>query len=377
MADVANAARDIAGALASLGHAVETLAIPPGPAHASVARVVGALAARPPDVVFNLCESLAGDTRHEPVLPALLDLAGLRYTGSPAAALALALAKDLTKRVLVGAGVPTPEAVAIAPGRDPAPAAALLPAIVKPAREDASNGISHRSVVQSRAQLAAQVAEIHARFGQPALVERFIDGREVYVSLVGHPPVALPMHEIDFALPAGRPRIVTYAGKWDKRSADYRGTTPTRAVLDERVRARCESAARAAFEALGLRDYARIDLRIDAAGNPFVIDVNPNCDLSRGAGVARAASYGGLSYADLIARVCEAALARAHESEPHVDRAASRSAAPSRPSRSAADPAAPPGGSRRARGARRDGRSVHGGGGVGRARADRRRRPRS
>jgi D-alanine-D-alanine ligase len=254
-----------------------------------------------------------------------------------------------------------------------------FPLIVKPAREDASVGITRTSVVHDRRQLAAQVARVRARFRQPVLVERYIEGRELYVSLLGDD--ALPMHEIDFStLPADRPRIVTYLGKWAPKSIECRGTRPIKCEgLDDRSRERCVAAARAAFAALGLRDYARVDLRLAADGTPYVIDVNPNCDLSDGAGVSRAASYGGLSYPELIWRVCKAALARTiRESDSHVDRkrhAAKRLPGTGAHTKPAALAAAPAKRSRRARGADRRGRAVLQGRGLGGAGA-RRRRPR-
>src|SRR5207245_898420 len=133
---------------------------------------------------------------------------------------------------------------------------------------------------------------------------------------------ALPMHEIDFsAMPADKPRIVTYDAKWDPRSDEWAGTRSVRALpVTAEVRAACETAARGAFAALGLSGYARVDLRLDRDGTPYVIDVNPNCDLSDGAGVSRAASFGGISYAALIGRICDAALRHSVEkASPHVD----------------------------------------------------------
>jgi D-alanine-D-alanine ligase len=378
-ADVVSAAHDVARALVGAGHQASLLAVEPGEPVAAVARVVEHLSAERPDLVFNLCESLGGDPLAEPVLPALLDLARVPYTGSGPHALGLAVRKDVCKKLLEAHGVPTPQAVAVFPGDDLRAVRLPFPLMVKPAREDASTGISRASVVHDRAQLSAQVAEVHARHRQPALVERFVAGREVYVSLIGNGDslIALPMHEIDFSsLPAGCPKIVTHAGKWDTASIEYRGTQPVRAELDQATRARCEGAARAAFAALELRDYARVDLRIDGAGQPFVIDVNPNCDLSDGAGVSRAAGFGGWSYQDLISRICDAALSRHTESETHVSRnSASRSRAVADRAPAAAAKRAPAASGRppRTRVAPVDGRAVHGGRGVGGARARRRR----
>ena len=375
-ADVENAARDVARALASRGHTVDTLAVPERPLDAVA--LVGEIVARAPDLVFNLCESLAGDARHEAVLPSLFELAGVRYTGSGPLALATALRKDRAKALLRARGVPTPAAAVSVDGTLPKDSLPRLPCIVKPAREDASTGIWLRSVVKTPRELAARVAEVHARYRQPVLVEEFIAGRELYVSLLGNGDslVALPMHEVDFSkMPAGAPHIVTYDGKWDPASQEYKGTSSIRAEVTPAVAERCAAAARAAFVALELSDYARIDLRLAADGTPYVIDVNPNCDLSDGAGVCRAASFGGLAYPDLIERVVAAAMARHDKAESHVvrDRAPTKRNAAPAAARAAKRAPAAAAGSRAAAPALDAGRAVHARGDLGRARAHRRR----
>jgi D-alanine-D-alanine ligase len=322
-ADVENAARDITAALTARGHRVQSYAVPDGDPAVAALEAVRWLEHIHPDLTFNLCESLAGDARLESLLPSLLDAAGLRYTGSGPLALGMALRKDLCKRLLTEARVPTPEGVVVERGADLAALSLPFPLIVKPTREDASVGIHSSSVVRDREALGARVEAIWNELEQAALVERFVDGRELYVSLIGAPPRALPMHEIDFsAMPPELPRIVAYAGKWEPGSPEWRGTQSVRArPIAAETQARCEEVARAAFAALELRDYARVDLRLDASGTPWVIDVNPNCDLSDGAGVSRAASFAGLAYADLIEEVCAAALAR-EQKERHVHAAA-------------------------------------------------------
>ncbi|HEX6838488.1 MAG TPA: ATP-grasp domain-containing protein [Polyangia bacterium] len=375
-ADVENAARDVARALASRGHEVETLAVPVDPIDA--VGIVADIVARAPDLVFNLCESLGGDARHEAVLPSLFELAGVRYTGSGPLALGTALRKDRTKALLRALAVPTPRAAVSVDGTLPAGTLPPLPCIVKPAREDASTGIWLKSVVKTPRELAARVAEVHARYRQPVLVEEFIEGRELYVSLLGNGEslAALPMHEVDFSqMPAGAPHIVTYDGKWDPSSQEYKGTNSVRAQLSDDVAARCAAAARAAFLALELSDYARVDLRLAVDGTPYVIDVNPNCDLSDGAGVCRAASFGGLSYPDLIERVVAAAMARYEKASKHVvrDHAATKRSAARAPAGAAADSPAPAPRSRGAASAPDEGRAVHARGNLGRARAHRRR----
>ena len=377
-ADVENAARDVVRALTELGHEARTLPVPKGQPAAAALETVRALESLQPDLVFNLCESLGGDSRHEAVLPSLFELAGIRYTGSGPQALGLALRKDLTKKLLIAHGVSTPGAVTL-DADDVSGVTLPFPLIVKPTREDASVGITRDSVVHDRAALARRVAAVRREFRQPVLVEQYIEGREIYVSMLGAKPQILPMHEIDFsAMPAHKPRIVSYEGKWDASSDEYHGTRSVRCgELDAVTRARCQAAARAAFHALELRDYARVDLRVSAEGVPYVIDVNPNCDLSDGAGVSRAASYGGLSYPQLIQQICEAALRRYQpESENHVhaaDPVEQPAQAVAGSEGRAAHPSLAGGGPDAAREVGVDGRAVHDGRSGGRARADRRR----
>ena len=312
--DVENAARDVARGLAEFGHEVRLVGIGGVASPRETVLEVLDLRRQPTDLVFNLCESLGGRTENEPLVPALLDLMRVPYTGSGPIALGLALRKDRAKLLLTAAGVPTPAAAVCASERDAARVRLGWPVIVKPTREDASVGIAAASVVTDRSALIERVAYVTETFRQPALVERYIEGREIYCSLIGNgtEPVALPLHEIDFSeMPADRPRIVSYEGKWDPASVDYRGTQPRRAHrVDARTRRRIAQAARGAFAALELRDYARVDMRVAADGTPYVIDINPNCDLSASAGVARAASFAGWSYAELIQTICQAAIER-------------------------------------------------------------------
>jgi D-alanine-D-alanine ligase len=313
-ADVEKAAVDVLEALESRGHQVVKVAIE-DPALQCLWRAMERFMADPPDIVFNLCESLAGDVRHEVVVPALLDLARIPYTGSEALGLSIALQKDRTKAALAAHGIPTPAWRLFAPhlARSAKEIDLPFPLIVKPSREDASVGIDRNSVVHTERELSRKVAEVVERFRQPALVERFIEGREIYVSLVGNEtPEALPMHEIDFlGLPMEFPRIVSYAGKWHTDSDEWRFTRPVRADhLSEVEVQRLEDVALAAFRALELRDYARVDLRLGTDGVPYVIDVNPNCDLSNGAGVSRAAALANWTYPELIERIVLTALRR-------------------------------------------------------------------
>ncbi len=293
------------------------------------------LTAEKPDVVLNLCESLAADARGEMLMPALLDLMQVPYTGSSALSLALSLHKNKAKEILRARGVPTPEFCIVEHVEDLTRVDLPFPLIVKPSREDASMGIDFDSVVNTRQQLGRAVTKVLRTFRQPALVERFIEGREVYVPLLGNNPRrALPLSEIRFGNAfAGKPNVVSYKAKWDLTSAECIESPSAPAQLPRDVEARCIEVAVAAFEALDCRDYGRVDLRVDTAGNPFVIDINPNCDLHPQAGFAKAAEAAGLSYADLALHLVDLAWERRHGNQaPRLTRpdSARRAAEPHR-----------------------------------------------
>jgi D-alanine-D-alanine ligase len=308
--DIKDIAEHVVSILESKGCSAEGLGITE-----DVFAALSALGEMRPDVVFNLCESIGGDNRFEPLLPMLMDREGFAYTGSGPLALTLALHKHKTKEVLRARGVPTPEAVCLTTA-DLAPLTMPFPLIVKPSREDASVGINRESVVWTRETLEQRVSYVLTRYRQPALVERYIEGREIYVSMLGNAtgaPRVFPFYEIDFSeMPADRPKIVSFEGKWVETSEEYRGTTPVRCTnLTPELQERITATALMAFDALELRDYARVDIRLAADGIPYVIDVNPNCDLSDGAGgFSKAAKAAGLTYDQVIAHIVELALAR-------------------------------------------------------------------
>jgi len=306
--DVQNVADHLVGVIERGGYAVSALGVDD-----DVAASLSEIRRRAPDVVFNLCESICGDSRFEPLLPLLMEKDGIAFTGSGSFALSLALHKHKAKEILRARQVPTPGAELLS--RADAPVALGFPLIVKPSREDASVGIYSESVVSSTGALSTRVAHVISQYHQPALVEQYIEGREIYVSLLGRPgdtPEVLPFYEIDFSgLPADRPRIVSFEGKWVEGSVEYEGTKPVLCELPAPLRERVGEAARGAFEALELRDYGRVDIRLHADGTPYVIDVNPNCDLSHQAGgFAKAARAAGLTYDDVAFRILDLALSR-------------------------------------------------------------------
>jgi D-alanine-D-alanine ligase len=321
-ADPENRAReDVLGTVHSVAKALDAIGWEAGTVGvgADLDDAMAEIAEFSPDVVFNLCESLDGMSTLEPLLPMLLERVGVAYTGSSPLTLGLAVHKHKAKDVLRGAGVPTPEAMLLTTP-DVSRVTLPFPLIVKPVREDASVGITVDSVVHDRAALERQVTFVLARYRQPALVERYIEGREIYVSLLGRSDGGadmLPLYEIDFSeMPAGSPRIVSFDGKWVESSPEFRGTKPVPCEgLPEAALSRIAEVASTGFAAMELRDYARLDVRLAADGTPYVIDVNPNCDLSEGAGFARAARAAGLGYDDVVRRIVDLALLR----RPHAD----------------------------------------------------------
>jgi D-alanine-D-alanine ligase len=303
---VGEVAAGVAAYLTDAGHDAQLIAV-----DGDLAALRARLTELDVDCAFNLCESLCGDARLESAVPLLLELLGIPFTGSPPEVLSFALRKDRVKQRLEAAGIPTPAGRILS---RPDEACDLpFPLIVKPVREDGSVGIWRTSVVHSPGELARAVEAVVTTFRQPALVEQFIDGRELNVALIGHPaPRVLPLSEIDFtALPEGVPRIVSYDAKWTIGSADDLGTVPVlHPQLPNGVAARVRRAAAEAFRAVGVRDYGRVDVRLAASGVPFVVDVNPNCDLSSTAGMARAAAAVGIDYGALVGLLVRYALRR-------------------------------------------------------------------
>ncbi|TMG83994.1 MAG: ATP-grasp domain-containing protein [Betaproteobacteria bacterium] len=276
-----------------------------------------------PDLVFNLTESFAGVSSLDSNLAALLNLFGLRYTGSSPAGLLLAGDKSLAKKVLGFHGIRTPEFATLYRGAVDWAGDIAFPVIVKPPQEDASIGITSGAVVHDIKDLLGRIDSLQSEFHSPVLVEEFVDGREFYVGVLGNLHAQpLAVMELDFSgLPAGAPRIASWEAKWGadgtgteseaEHSAEFAGTKaifPT--DLDEELVERMQRIAVETFEALRLRDYARIDLRTSASGEVFVIEVNPNCYLERNAEFARAADKDGIGYDALVARIIELAMAR-------------------------------------------------------------------
>lgn len=307
IARVGDSVRGIAQALRARGHEVREVGLGGCPL-ATIASLRGS-------VVFNLAESFAGSSALEPAVAGAFELAGVAYTGAPPSALDRCLNKSVARLVLREAGVPVPAGRVLERGGEPLEDL-CFPVIVKPVAQDASHGIDESSVVADAGAARARAAILRERYGAGALVEEYIEGRELNASVLATPdgPRVLPVAEIDYSkFPGGRPKILTYAAKWEEQSADYQGSTSVRAELDGATRAAVEGCALAAWHALGLRGYARVDMRLCPRRGPFVIDVNPNPDVSEGAGFSLAAERGGLTYPELIEAIVLDAASRLPE----------------------------------------------------------------
>jgi D-alanine-D-alanine ligase len=262
-------------------------------------------------LVFNLCEGLSNQAAGEPVAAGLVEVLGIPMTGASSDMLALCLRKDRANAVLRASGVPVPDWILARPGVRRG-SWRCFPAIVKPAGEDGSFGISSDSVVRDRGALDAVVSRGCAQWGR-MLVQRYVGGREFNLAIVGGR--VLPHAEIDFSrMRPGLPPVVTYAAKWEHGSPEDRGTVPRcPARMPARLATRLTRLALDVWAAVDGTGYGRMDVRVDGRGTTFVTDVNPNPDLGVRAGLARQAAAAGWSYLDLIARIVEDALARARQ----------------------------------------------------------------
>lgn len=270
------------------------------------------LAAARPRLVFNLCEGARGESRYEMHACALLELLALPHTGCGPLAMGIALDKALAKALFAARGVPTPLHF-VCDGEPPRalPAGMRYPLFVKPVREDASIGIGREAFVRDRRELGARCRHIRARYRQPALVERYVDGRELNVSILGgRKPRALPVSEIEMGrVPRGAPRICDYRAKWVPGSGEYASTVPRcPARLAGAAERRVKETALAAYRALSCDGYARVDIRLGRDGVPYVLEVNPNPCIARDAGLARSAAAAGMDYPDLVCRIADLAL---------------------------------------------------------------------
>ncbi|MBN1816991.1 MAG: GNAT family N-acetyltransferase [Sedimentisphaerales bacterium] len=268
------------------------------------------------DVVFNLVEGFVEHPEQACYVPAVAAALDKACTGNETPGLLLSLDKFKSKAVLQGLGLPCPQGRVFSPGQEIRFSHFFEgPYIVKPLWSDASEGIDNRSIVSSKGRrLKEAILRVHEQTRQPALVEEYIEGRELNVSVIwkqGKPQV-LPLAEIDFsAFGADRPRIVGYQAKWKADSFEYNHTpriipAPLPVKLAERIRFLAISAC----QALDCRDYCRVDFRVSRAGQPYILEVNANPDISPDAGFAAALAAAGISFQTFVHISIENALDR-------------------------------------------------------------------
>ena len=307
--DVLDQVELVAGALAALGERFETVAIDGG-------RVWETLAERPDVVVFNLLEFPPGAPQLQTAATAALELLALPFTGAAAGPMWLSTDKLATRALLASSGLPVAVGGRFEPGCPALLDVVPPPWILKPAFEDASLGLEGDPVCATVARAVARGHDLAARFpGQPIVLEHFLPGREFNVALLEDAAgvEVLPVAEIEFVdFPPGTPALVGYEAKWQVDSFEYRHTVrrfpspdADGALLDELA-----GLARSAWRACGLAGYGRVDLRLDEAGRPHVLEVNANPCLSADAGFMAAAGQAGLDAAAVVGRIVAAARRR-------------------------------------------------------------------
>jgi len=269
------------------------------------------------DLAFNLCDSgFLNKAQFEPHVASILDLLQIPYTGSDSVTLATTIDKTRVKKLLSYHHIPTARFQTFFRHTDRISKHLQFPLFVKPNQEHASIGIRSDNLVRNEAELRKKVREITMHYHQPALVEEYINGREIHTFLLGTNDSVdvLPLAEIEFLdFPADAPKIFTYEAKWDQDSEIYRKTPYVcPAKLGPEVRTRIIELAKHVYGALAIHDYGRVDFRIDPQGDPMVVDVNPNCDISPTDYIKLMLKEANLSYDQFIGRIVDSALERAN-----------------------------------------------------------------
>ncbi len=283
-------------ALEDAGHDVDQIAVDQG--------FTWLAQTRKADAVFNLCEGIGGISSLESKVASAVELLGIPMTGGSAWTMTICHRKPILNAVLAARGLPVPQWSI--PSDDDELGDFPLPAIVKPAAEDASVGVDQDAVLMNHADLRDRVEWCRAKFGS-VIVQRYIEGRELAVAFVGDD--TLPLSEIDFSgMPQDHWPIVTFDAKWTPGSADFKGTVPKcPADVAQGVAESTIEVATLAWQVVEGRGYGRIDMRVDADGKPWIIEVNPNPDTSPDAGLENMARAHGWSYETLVERILEAA----------------------------------------------------------------------
>jgi D-alanine-D-alanine ligase len=297
---------DVYQALVRCGHDVKLLGI-----YDDVHVLLDWLKKDPPDVVFNTVEAFRGLAVLDTTVPSILDALEIPYTGCSPTGLIVARDKALSKKVLAYHGISVPRFEVYPIGREVTEAPAIpFPLLVKPQAEDASYGIAKASIVNDVDALRERVAHVHNWVERDVIAEELIDGRELYVGILGNERLqVLPTVEMKFE---NKPNIATFKVKWDETYRERRGIKNVFPDdLPQDVVKRLGEVASTTFRALELRDYGRIDVRLTPKNEIYVLEANPNPFIAFGEDFANAAEMAGLDYAQLLDRIVEQAHARA------------------------------------------------------------------
>jgi D-alanine-D-alanine ligase len=282
------------------------------PIDKNVNRTIDEITSYNPDAILNFVESVEGITYYEYCIAGLYELLGYQYTGNVPQTLGNCLDKKRAKEILYSNGIKTPRAITLSLNQKFSKKDVNLnyPLILKLVDEDASIGISENSVVNNYKELKKHFTFLTETYNKSLIVEEYIVGRELNCAILGGNP--LPISEIDFTgLPEGLPKIVTYDGKWIEGSTYYNHTRPVcPANISTEIKKKVEELAVRAYNVLGCRDYARVDVRLSDDGTPYVIEINPNPDVSSDSGFARAAAAAGKDYSELLYTITSFALQR-------------------------------------------------------------------
>jgi D-alanine-D-alanine ligase len=292
---------DVIETLREIGHEVRVLGI-----HDDLTGIRATIGEFSPQIVFNLLEAFAGVTTFDQNVVSYLELLRLPYTGCNPRGLILARDKALSKKLLAYHRIRVPDFTVVRPGRKPVLTKKLrFPLIVKSLFFEASAGISQASVVENVEQLGRRVAFIHEKLGTAAIVEQFVDGRELYVGVIGNQRLdAMPVWEMSFAqMPENRWKIATERVKWSTQYQKKHGIMTDRARLDAAGMDRIQRIAKRTYRALDLSGYARIDVRMDDDGRVYVLEANPNPNLAYGEDFAESAEVSGVPYERLLERI--------------------------------------------------------------------------
>ena len=292
---------DVVETLREMGHEVRVLGL-----HDELGSIRPTAGHFKPHIVFNLMEAFAGVTTFDQNVVSYLELLRLPYTGCNPRGLILARDKALSKKLLAYHRIRVPEFTVIRRRRKTLlPKRLHFPLIVKSLFFEASTGISQASVVENEDQLARRVQFVHDSLGTAAIVEQFVDGRELYIGVVGNERLdVFPVWEMSFdRMPDNRWKIATERVKWSTQYQKKHGIMTDRARVDPLLMEQMQRIARRSYRALDLSGYARIDFRMDEEGRMFVLEANPNPNLAYGEDFAESAEVAAVSYERLLERI--------------------------------------------------------------------------